>query len=262
LQQAYRESHHGSMMNDRFGLETAERLAKVVLGTRSQLNLLRFVELLRSWQLAKNLVSNDTLDQVWERHVADGLQLVPLIERWLEADSVDTVAPVKGSAQVLDLGSGAGLPGLVLALARPGEPSGDGADVGLASESKFVFNVSLVEANGRKASFLRTVSRETGVPVTVINARIDALHGDPAISPDIITARALAPLPKLMALAEPWMTSGATAFFHKGGEYARELAEWTDASRHDVVEHVSVVDPSSRILQVTRKDAQRPRQTP
>jgi 16S rRNA G527 N7-methylase RsmG len=83
-----------------------------------------------------------------------------------------------------------------------------------------VFDVSLVEANGRKASFLRTVSRETGVPVTVINARIDALHGDPTISPDIITARALAPLPKLMALAEPWMTSGATAFFHKGGEYA------------------------------------------
>jgi 16S rRNA (guanine527-N7)-methyltransferase len=262
LEQAYRESHHGSMMNDRFGLEMAERLAKVVLGTKSELNLLRFVELLRSWQLAKNLVSNDTLDQVWERHVADGLQLVPLIERWAEAASVDPVAPGKGTVQVLDLGSGAGLPGLVLALARPDGPSGDGAMVAQTSESNLVFNVSLVEANGRKASFLRTVSRETGVPVTVINARIDALHGDPTISPDIITARALAPLPKLMALAEPWMTSGATAFFHKGGEYARELAEWTDASRHDVVEHVSVVDPSSRILQVTRKDAQRPRQTP
>lgn len=249
-------------MNDRFGVETAERLAKVVLGTKSQSNLLRFVELLRSWQLVKNLVSYDTLDQVWERHVADGLQLVPLIERWSEAVGENPVAPGKGSVQVLDLGSGAGLPGLVLALARPDDPSGDGAKVGQTSESSLVFNVLLVEANGRKASFLRTVSRETGVPVTVINARIDALHGDPIISPDIITARALAPLPKLMALAEPWMTSGATAFFYKGGEYARELAEWTDASRHDVVEHVSVVDPSSRILQVTRKDAQRPRQTP
>jgi 16S rRNA (guanine527-N7)-methyltransferase len=250
------------MMNDRFGLETAGRLAKVVLGTKSESSLLRFVELLRRWQLAKNLVSSDTLEDVWARHVADGLQLVPLVERWLEARGRDLAARDKGSVQVLDLGSGAGLPGLVLALARPNDTSGDGADFGQTSESNLVFDVSLVEANGRKASFLRTVSRETGVPVAVIDARIDALHGDPTISPDIITARALAPLPKLMELAEPWMTSGATAFFHKGGEYARELAEWTDASRHDVVEHVSVVDPSSRILQVTRIDAQRPRQTP
>ncbi|MBO6675751.1 MAG: 16S rRNA (guanine(527)-N(7))-methyltransferase RsmG [Rhizobiales bacterium] len=249
-------------MDDRFGLETAERLTGVVLGVDGKSNLLRFVDLLRSWQQAKNLVSRETLDQVWERHIADGLQLFPLIERWAESNSDDLAASRRGPIQVMDLGSGAGLPGLVFALARPDNPSGNGASDNKGAGSSHCFDVSLVEANGRKASFLRTVSRETGVPVTVINTRIDAVHGDPSLSPDIITARALAPLPKLMGLADPWMAKGATAFFHKGGEYARELAEWTDASRHDVVEHVSVVDPSSRILQVTRKDAQRPRQTP
>lgn len=248
-------------MNDRFGLETAERLAGVDLGLAGESSLIRFVELLRRWQSAKNLVSNDTLDQVWERHIADGLQLVPLIERWADAKRKGSTDFKTHSIQVMDLGSGAGLPGLVLALARPDRPISEIADARQTIGSNSVFDVSLIEANGRKASFLRTVSRETGVPVTVINKRIDALHSDPSLSPDIITARALAPFSKLMEMAAPWMATGATAFFHKGGEYARELAEWTDASRHDVVEHVSVVDPSSRILQVTRNDAQRPRQT-
>ncbi len=239
----------------------AQSLSGVVLVEKCQADLLRFVELLRSWQRAKNLVSDDTLDHVWDRHITDGLQLVPLIETWAEAKSGDDQPSIGSAIQVVDLGSGAGLPGLLLALARPGEMVGYIASDGESVGSRFEFKVSLIEANGRKASFLRTVSRETGVSVRVINKRIDAVHADPSISPDIVTARALAPLPKLMALAEHWIARGATAFFHKGGEYARELAEWTDASHYDVVEHVSVVDPSSRILQVSRKDAQRPRQT-
>lgn len=230
-------------MNDRFGLETAEQLTGVQLSETSQDRVLRYVELLRSWQKAKNLVSNDTLDAVWTRHVADGLQLIPLIHRWCPDFNGQSV-------RVVDLGSGAGLPGMIVALGSVDPPMmAKGPENHTAKCPALA--VTLVEANGRKASFLRTVSRETGVPVTVLNKRIEVVHTDGEVPADIITARALAPLAKLIDLVKPWMEEGATAFFHKGGEYARELEEWTDADAYDVVEHVSVVDPNSRILQIS-----------
>lgn len=230
-------------MNDRFGLETALKLAQVDLPETAQDHILRYVELLRIWQKAKNLVSKDTLNDVWTRHVADGLQLIPLIHTWYSDFGGE-------SLRVVDLGSGAGLPGMIVALGCANRPA-------VAEDSKNraakcpPLAVTLVESNGRKASFLRTVSRETGVPVTVLNKRIEAVHADGEVPADIITARALAPLANLVDLAKPWMEKGATAFFHKGGEYARELEEWTDADAYDVVEHVSVVDPNSRILQIS-----------
>ncbi|MEO0385761.1 MAG: 16S rRNA (guanine(527)-N(7))-methyltransferase RsmG [Pseudomonadota bacterium] len=230
-------------MNDRFGLETAAKLAQVDLSETSQDEVLRYVELLRVWQKAKNLVSKDTLVDVWTRHVADGLQLIPLIQGWCSDYSAQSV-------QVVDLGSGAGLPGMIVALGSADPLAKVESPKGLRRP---ILAVTLVEANGRKASFLRTVSRETGVPVTVLNKRIEAVHIDEGVPADIVTARALAPLAKLVDLAKPWMEKGATAFFHKGGEYARELEEWTDADAYDVVEHISVVDPNSRILQISGK---------
>lgn len=230
-------------MNDRFGLETAQRIVSVELSKTSQENIVRYVELLRAWQEAKNLVSRDTLIDVWIRHVADGLQLIPLIYRWCADFDRQRI-------QVVDLGSGAGLPGMIIALGG-GDPLKEVEGSTVHTVKSPPLTVMLVEANGRKASFLRAVSRETGVPVTVVNKRIEAVQHDGEVRADIITARALAPLEKLVDLAKPWMEKGATAFFHKGGEYARELEEWTAADAYDVVEHVSVVDPNSRILQIS-----------
>ncbi len=232
-------------MDDRFGLETAEELAGVHVPDVARRQLVRYVELLRNWQNAKNLVSKDTLNDVWTRHVADGLQLLPLIGALSsERDRQD----LRG----VDLGSGAGLPGMILALGQGATKVGEEGPYRKHQPSG-PLHMTLVEANGRKASFLRTVSRETDVPATVLNHRIEALHRDALIPADFVTARALAPLSKLIELAKPWLDANATAFFHKGGEYARELEEWTDVDAFDVVEHVSVVDPNSRILQITKR---------
>ena len=263
-------------MDDRFGLETAVNMCGLALPDFVQAYLLRYVTLLRSWQRAKNLISNDTLNEIWIRHIADGLQILPLLARWQNAElpgEVNHQRPLVG----LDLGSGAGLPGMILALAGSGagaaKDGGSAANQGNEADTSPdrsvlpVITMALVEANGRKASFLRTVSRETGVPVTVHNARIEQVSplvfaDDPSRPVDFITARALAPLDKLVGMADPWLQEGATAFFHKGGEYARELDEWAAASRYDVVEHESVVDSNSRILQIRKTIAETSRPVP
>lgn len=222
---------------DRFGLETSCRNLQITLTEQAQKRLLLLVSLLRKWQPAQNLVGRGTLADVWSRHVTDSLQLIDFIDEW----AANT--PAK-SLVGYDLGSGAGLPGAVLALA-----TADRTD-------KPVYDMTLVESNARKASFLRTVSRETGVRITVQATRIEEATATMP-TPDFITARALAPLAKLADLASPWMQGGATAFFHKGGEYVRELEEWSDASIHDVVEKVSKIDEASRLLRIGRRDVQR-----
>ena len=252
-------------MDDRFGLETAQAMARVSLSAEACRNLLTYVGLLRSWQRAKNLVSEQTLADVWSRHVADGLQLLPLIARWQDAlrESAITDGPGHDDATRtggvpltgVDLGSGAGLPGAVVALAT----NGGWRTLDGHTDVRPVIRMHLVEANGRKAAFLRTVSRETGVPLDVHAVRIDDVGKNGEIAADVLTARALAPLPALVGLARPWLSQGASGFFHKGGEYARELAAWADADRYHVVDHVSVVDLKSRILQVQMKDAANPR---
>lgn len=225
------------MTDDRFGLETSCRVSGITLTEQAQDHLLFYVSLLRKWQPAQNLVGPKTMADVWSRHITDSLQLVTFIDQWVAGKGVSTLSGY-------DLGSGAGLPGVVLALA-----TADRLD-------KPVLAMTLVESNARKASFLRTVSRETGVRINVQAKRIEEVTSS-LDAPDFITARALAPLDKLAALGEPWMQGGATAFFHKGGEYARELAEWPDAGIHDVVEKVSVIDATSRVLRIHRRDVQR-----
>lgn len=235
-------------MDDRFGLETAARLVGVELAQAQSDRLLSYVRLLRTWQAKHNLVSRDTLGDVWNRHVADSLQLLPLLRSWqrgLENSPALHATSLKG----VDLGSGAGLPGAVLALA-----AGTLAlDAGQATQTPQL-QMTLVEATHRKGSFLRTVSRETQVPFDVLTVRLETITQDLAPPADFVTARALAPLAELVRLAAPWLQTGATAFFHKGGEYARELDQWPDAGQYNVVEHTSVVDVKSRILQITLGD--------
>ncbi|MRI55160.1 16S rRNA (guanine(527)-N(7))-methyltransferase RsmG [Methylobacterium sp. DB1607] len=179
-----------------------------------------YVAQLTRWQTVKNLVGPATLAEVWQRHVADALQLLtlaPEAKRWL------------------DLGSGAGIPGLILAIAGRGKTD---------------FHVSLVESNARKCAFLSETARLTGAPVTVHNARIEAVIGTLS-GVEIVCARALAPLSQLLAWTEPLLTSGTTGLFPKGRDAAAELTEAEDAwtFTRDLIP--SRTDSQARIVRVT-----------
>lgn len=148
--------------------------------------LRRYLELLQRWQRAVNLVGASTLADPWRRHILDCAQIAPHVPRAAET--------------VLDLGSGAGLPGLVLAL------------LGIPG-------VQLVESDRRKAQFLREAARATGAPVLVHAARIEELER----RADVVTARALAPLPRLLELAAPVLAPHGLCLFLKGASAFDEL---------------------------------------
>jgi 16S rRNA (guanine527-N7)-methyltransferase len=151
----------------------------------------RFVALLLRWNAKLNLVAPGDEAVIWQRHVADSLQLVPFMPSGLERG--------------IDLGSGGGFPGLVLAIAT-----------GIPFE--------LVESDQRKASFLRTAVLETGAPATVHAHRIKAANLLPA---GLVTARALAPLPRLLPLAAPFLAEGGICLLLKGARAEQEIAQAT-----------------------------------
>lgn len=179
-----------------------------------------YVSQLTRWQTVKNLVGPATLAEVWERHIADALQLLAL-------------AP--DATRWVDLGSGAGIPGLILAIAGRDRPG---------------FRMDLVESNARKCAFLTETARLTAAPVTVHNARIEAVI-DGFTDAEIVCARALAPLKQLLAWTEPLLTKGTTGLFPKGRDAAAELTEadreWTFA--RDLIP--SRTDSQARIVRVT-----------
>jgi 16S rRNA (guanine527-N7)-methyltransferase len=187
--------------------------------------LTAYVELLFRWQASQNLVAPATLPEVWRRHVADSLQTLeaqPQARHWV------------------DLGSGAGFPGLVTAICLA--EHGEGA-------------VHLVESNRGKAAFLRAVLRETGGRGEVHAERIESFTQRFDGPVDAVSARALAPLDQLLALAEPLMRRGAVAVFHKGQDFAREVAFTTQSWTLNLVERQSRIDPAGRILVIA--DARR-----
>lgn len=184
--------------------------------SRSRLQL--YVELLIRWQKQINLISTDSLASIWERHVADALQL--------------RVHVGEGEQTIIDLGSGAGLPGLVLALAYPN------------------YRAILIESNGKKAAFLREVARQARISVKVLHERIERVDSAPyrSLSP-VVTARALAPLQKLLELAGPLLECGR-GLFQKGEDVGRELIEATKSWSIQYIRHPSVVDPRGTILEI------------
>src|SRR5690606_12459563 len=131
----------------------------------------------------------------------------------------------------LDLGSGGGFPGAVMAILL---------------RDRAGSTIDLVESNNKKAAFLQAVLAEAGAPARVHVSRIEDA---PQVvdNPEIVTARALAPLPKLLSLSERWLASGAVALFHKGRDYASEVAESRNVFDFDLVEHRSRIDSESRI---------------
>ncbi len=186
--------------------------------TKEKLELLE--RELRRWQAIKNLVGPATLDRIWDRHIVDSLQLLDL-------------APE--ARTWLDLGSGAGFPGLVLAIA--------GAERGL--------RVHLVESNSRKCAFLRHVVRLAGAPATIHEARLEAVIPGFVGRADVVSARALAALPLLLEWTEPLLKAGAIGLFPKGRDAEIELTEarkrWT--FEPDVLP--SLTDSEARILRIT-----------
>ena len=154
-----------------------------------------YAELLTRWSARINLIGRDTIADLWGRHILDSAQLRAFV--WDRARSV------------IDLGSGAGLPGLVLAiLGVPG--------------------VELVEADSRKCAFLREAARITEAPVTLRPCRIETVSPQPV---DVVTARACAPLDRLLGLAEPVLGPDSECLFLKGERVGEELTlarkRWT-----------------------------------
>lgn len=197
--------------------EMTPAMANVSRETQDKLE--QYLALLLKWQKAVNLVSPATLEDAWTRHFLDSLQM---------ADLLPSTTKV-----LFDFGSGAGFPGLVLAMARPD------------------LDVHLVESDQKKCSFLSTVSRETRTPVSIHNCRIESLQTDAV--PDVITARALAGLEQLLTYARPWVIKNPDLLLllPKGANYTNELAV-TGRERYARCEElVSQTDDRARILRIS-----------
>ena len=182
--------------------------------------LVAFEQLFLKWNRSINLAAPSTLDDVWGRHILDSAQLAriaPEAKRWV------------------DLGSGGGFPGLVLAFLLVER---DGA------------SIDLVESNRKKASFLQAVIGQFGLPARVVARRIDDSYAFVS-TPEIVTARALAALPALLDLSAPWLTKGSRALFNKGRDYRAEVEESTHRWAFDLVEHPSMTDAHGVILELS-----------
>ncbi len=177
--------------------------------------LARFAALLRRWNRTVNLVSAKDEPLLWDRHIGDSLQLIPLM--------------VPRPSRAIDLGSGAGFPGLILAIAT-GVP------------------FDLIEADKRKAAFLREAARITEAPVEVHAARIEATRIAPA---PLITARALAPLPRLLSLAAPLLAPGGSCLFLKGANAQAELTHAATQWHMQVQRVPSRTTPGACILRIS-----------
>ncbi|WP_407167722.1 16S rRNA (guanine(527)-N(7))-methyltransferase RsmG [Bradyrhizobium sp. ORS 111] len=177
--------------------DKAAALALTPVSRETEARLDRYVALLLEWQTKTNLVAPSTLPNLWTRHISDSLQLLSL---------------ASSAKSWVDLGSGGGFPGVVLACALAETPGA---------------SIHLVERIAKKAAFLREAIRVTASPGTVHLADIGDTVDRISSPIDCVTARALAPLHQLIGFAEPWIKKGATALFLKGQDVEAELTEAT-----------------------------------
>jgi 16S rRNA (guanine527-N7)-methyltransferase len=181
----------------------------------AQAALEAFAALLLRWNRTVNLIARRDEANLWERHIEDSLQLVPLI------------AP--GTRHAIDLGSGGGFPGLVLAIAT-------------------AIPFDLIESDQRKAAFLREATRVTKAPATIHASRIEATALPPA---PLVTARALAPLPDLLALAAPKLAPGGICLFLKGQTATSELTDAAGRWHMRCDRLPSRTNPAASILRIS-----------
>jgi 16S rRNA (guanine527-N7)-methyltransferase len=195
---------------------TALRLTPVSRETAARLD--QFVALLLRWQKAVQLVAPSTIPKLWTRHIADSLQLLEL-------------AP--DARTWVDLGTGGGFPGLVIAIALAGRPGAI---------------VHMVESDSRKAAFLREAVRITGAPAEVHAERVESAAERLARNAQIVTARALAPLAQILELATPLLGAGAKGIFLKGQDVGAELTEAAKSWSIEAKTLPSRTDPRGRIV--------------
>jgi 16S rRNA (guanine527-N7)-methyltransferase len=201
------------------GPTDAAAFAAATVATPAQMeDLVRFREILTAGNAVMNLVGPATLPDFWNRHAWDSAQLLRLAPEALSW---------------ADLGAGAGFPGLVLAILGKGRAG---------------FHVHLVESMAKRCRFLDQVVSELGLPATVHNARAENLE----LSVDIVTARACAPLHRLLGYARPYFRAGAQGLFMKGQDVASELEEATRYWHFEAETVPSLSDQRGRIVRVRR----------
>ncbi|WP_235679120.1 16S rRNA (guanine(527)-N(7))-methyltransferase RsmG [Aquibium microcysteis] len=183
--------------------------------------LLAFETIFRKWAARINLAAPSTLSELWTRHILDSAQLLSLArdaKRWA------------------DIGSGGGFPGAIMAILL---------------NDQLDSSIILIESNGKKAAFLRNVLADLAGRARIAPERAETvISAQPA--PDVVTARAVAPLRDLLTLTEPWMEAGTRALFHKGRDFRSEVKSASDTWNLDLVEHRSAVDPLSVVLEIDR----------
>jgi 16S rRNA (guanine527-N7)-methyltransferase len=199
---------------DGFTLADAVRLAGVSRETGARIE--RYVAALDEWRTKLNLIGPGEGKHLWRRHVYDSLQLVPLIR--------------EEERSIADLGSGAGFPGIILACAFPDR------------------DVALVEKSPKKSEFLRAAVLAAGVRAEVLTQRAE----DPVSKRyDLVTSRALSPLPKLLGQAYPWLTGVGRSLFVKGRGASSELALARESWDFEAIPHESQTNPEGQILAVS-----------
>ena len=197
-----------------------EALRLIPVSRETEERLAAFVALLDRWRRKINLIADSTFPSVWTRHIADSAQLIALApdaRRWV------------------DMGSGAGFPGLVIAIQLASVPGAI---------------VHCIESDGRKCAFLREAARTTGAAAQIHPVRVEAIDPESLGAVDAVTARAFAPLPLTLKLARPWMERGAIAVFPRGESAKDQIATLPEARAYEIETLPSAVDPKAAILRI------------
>jgi 16S rRNA (guanine527-N7)-methyltransferase len=205
---------------DRLAHNRQAALRLVPVSRETEERFAAFVDLIARWRKTTNLISESTFASVWTRHIADCAQLIalaPAAKRWI------------------DMGSGAGFPGLVIAIQLAGVPGS---------------LVTCIESDQRKCAFLREAARATGAAAIIHPQRVEAIEPLTLGAVDAVTARALAPLPLTLKLARPWMERGAVGVFPRGESAKDQLAALPQMPDYAIEALPSVVDAKAGILRV------------
>jgi 16S rRNA (guanine527-N7)-methyltransferase len=200
--------------------DRARALALVPLSPETEARLAVYVDLLARWRKITNLISEASFAEVWTRHIADSaqlLELAPDARRWV------------------DMGSGAGFPGMVLAIQLAGVPGA---------------RVHCLESDQRKCAFLREVARATGAPAQIHAGRIESIDPQSVAPVDAVTARAFAPLPRVLEFAKVWITQGAIGVFPRGRSAEAQIESASVAQDFTIDLIASKLDPEAAILRL------------
>ncbi len=198
---------------------------RVPVSRETEQRLTIFVELLAKWRRITNLIAEASFAEVWTRHIADSAQLLalaPSAKRWI------------------DMGSGAGFPGMVLAIQLADEPGA---------------LVHLIESDQRKCAFLREVARATGAAARIHCGRIESIAPESLMPVDAVTARALAPLPTLLDFARVWLARGAVGIFPRGKTTDAQLRDFPALPGYQFASTPSKLDARAAILIVRRSES-------